>query len=52
LGLHICSQIVRAHEGRISVISTREDGTQFTARLPLGAAQKLPASSQGALQHG
>lgn len=52
LGLHICSQIVRAHEGRISVISTRENGTQFTARLPLGAAQKRPPSSQGTLHHG
>jgi signal transduction histidine kinase len=36
LGLHICSEIVRAHQGRISMTSTREGGTQFTARLPLG----------------
>ena len=36
LGLHICSQIVQAHEGRMSVTSSREHGTQFTARLPLG----------------
>jgi signal transduction histidine kinase len=35
LGLHICSQIVRAHDGRMTVTSTREDGTRFTARLPL-----------------
>jgi signal transduction histidine kinase len=41
LGLHICSQIVRAHQGRISVTSTPEHGTQFTARLPLGTTQTM-----------
>ena len=52
LGLHICSQIVRAHDGRLSVTSRREHGTQFTARLPLGAqnlrrrADRRPPSSE------
>jgi signal transduction histidine kinase len=42
LGLHICSQIVRAHHGRISVTSTRESGTQFIARLPLSLQPPSP----------
>lgn len=37
LGLYICSQIVRAHGGTLSVTSSQESGTRFTARLPLNA---------------
>ena len=37
LGLYICSQIVRAHRGTLSVTSSQESGTNFTARLPLDA---------------
>jgi signal transduction histidine kinase len=35
LGLHICAQIVRAHHGNLSVSSSPESGTKFTACLPL-----------------
>lgn len=39
LGLHICSQIVRAHDGTLSVASTRDGGTSFTVRMPLKSAR-------------
>jgi signal transduction histidine kinase len=34
LGLYICREIMRAHNGTLSVRSTAEDGTTFVARLP------------------
>jgi signal transduction histidine kinase len=40
LGLHIADQIVKAHGGQIEVSSTRENGTRFTARLPVAAGIK------------
>jgi K+-sensing histidine kinase KdpD len=35
LGLHICSPIVRAHGGTLAATSSKENGTNFVARLPL-----------------
>jgi signal transduction histidine kinase len=37
LGLFICAQIVQAHGGTLEVVSSAEQGTTFTARLPSGA---------------
>jgi signal transduction histidine kinase len=37
LGLHICSQIVQAHRGTLTALSSAEDGTRFTVRLPVSA---------------
>lgn len=36
LGLFICSEITRAHGGRIEVMSSREHGTTFAVHLPVG----------------
>ena len=38
LGLYIASTIAEAHQGTLTVESTREHGTTFTARLPLAPA--------------
>ena len=34
LGLYIVREIVLAHGGTIDVVSTRQEGTRFTVRLP------------------
>jgi signal transduction histidine kinase len=38
LGLYIASTIATAHQGALTVASTREQGTIFTAKLPLTRA--------------
>lgn len=38
LGLHICSQIVAAHGGELSITSSGQEGTRFTARIPVTPA--------------
>ena len=42
LGLYICAQIVKAHGGTLGVTSSRQNGTVFAARLPIGARPPLP----------
>ena len=42
LGLHICSQIAKAHGGRIDATSTSGDGTRFIASLPIDGIPRAP----------
>ena len=37
LGLYICAQIARSHAGTVTATSSAEQGTTFTARLPIRA---------------
>ncbi len=39
LGLYICCEIAKAHGGRIAVKSSAQDGTLFTAHLPVAPAR-------------
>lgn len=45
LGLFICSQIVKAHGGALEVMSTRDNGTTFAARLPIRGSDIARAGS-------
>jgi len=37
LGLYICKQIVKGHRGALDVRSTADEGTCFTARIPIAS---------------
>ncbi|MBA3312287.1 MAG: sensor histidine kinase [Planctomycetaceae bacterium] len=41
MGLYIAREVAKSHNGRIDVISTVEDGTSFTIRLPRQAAPRV-----------
>jgi signal transduction histidine kinase len=46
LGLPICKRIVEAHGGHITATDRPEGGALFTARLPLGGADRLPPAAE------
>ena len=41
MGLYIAREVAKSHDGRLDVVSTAEDGTTFTIRLPRQAAPKV-----------
>lgn len=41
MGLYIAREVAKSHGGRIDVISTAEEGTSFTIRLPRQAVPKV-----------
>ena len=47
LGLSLVDQVVRAHGGRVDVVSAVGEGSTFTLVLPIATeAESLPAESQ------
>ncbi|HET6818864.1 MAG TPA: HAMP domain-containing sensor histidine kinase [Mycobacteriales bacterium] len=46
LGLAVCSRVVEAHHGEISVDSTPGEGSTFRVTLPVVAAPRRPADDQ------
>ncbi len=51
LGLFIAREIVRGHDGAITVESSRDEGTCFRVRLPRRAPTKGGPAPRGAAQH-
>ena len=45
LGLYISKQIVKAHKGRIEVVSDNDNGTTFTVALPRSDRSDMLESS-------
>jgi sigma-B regulation protein RsbU (phosphoserine phosphatase) len=43
LGLYICREIMRSHNGTLAVRSTEAEGTTFTGTLPPAASRLRPS---------